>query len=96
MSLSGFTLPPMENEPVLGYLPGSPERKSLQDELKRQSQEVVEIPCIINGEEVWTGNIVEQVMPHKHAHVIARVHLCLLYTSPSPRDVEESRMPSSA
>ena len=24
------------------------------------------------------------------------VHPCLLYTSPSPRDVEESRMPSSA
>ena len=24
------------------------------------------------------------------------VHGCLLYTSPSPRDVEESRMPSSA
>ena len=24
------------------------------------------------------------------------VHVCLLYTSPSPRDVEESRMPSSA
>ena len=24
------------------------------------------------------------------------VHSCLLYTSPSPRDVEESRMPSSA
>ena len=26
----------------------------------------------------------------------ARLHACLLYTSPSPRDVEESRMPSSA
>ena len=25
-----------------------------------------------------------------------RVYICLLYTSPSPRDVEESRMPSSA
>ena len=24
------------------------------------------------------------------------IHGCLLYTSPSPRDVEESRMPSSA
>ena len=24
------------------------------------------------------------------------VRICLLYTSPSPRDVEESRMPSSA
>ena len=28
--------------------------------------------------------------------VIAEVKNCLLYTSPSPRDVEESRMPSSA
>ena len=25
-----------------------------------------------------------------------KAHYCLLYTSPSPRDVEESRMPSSA
>jgi len=25
-----------------------------------------------------------------------RLYFCLLYTSPSPRDVEESRMPSSA
>ena len=25
-----------------------------------------------------------------------KVYICLLYTSPSPRDVEESRMPSSA
>ena len=24
------------------------------------------------------------------------IQICLLYTSPSPRDVEESRMPSSA
>ena len=29
-------------------------------------------------------------------HMTVRVHGCLLYTSPSPRDVEESRMPSSA
>ena len=26
----------------------------------------------------------------------AQYRICLLYTSPSPRDVEESRMPSSA
>ena len=30
------------------------------------------------------------------ATFIIRVQGCLLYTSPSPRDVEESRMPSSA
>ena len=28
--------------------------------------------------------------------VIMMIGVCLLYTSPSPRDVEESRMPSSA
>ena len=30
------------------------------------------------------------------AITVAKVNICLLYTSPSPRDVEESRMPSSA
>jgi 1-pyrroline-5-carboxylate dehydrogenase len=63
------------NEPVLGYLKGSKERATLEQELDRQSSEILEIPCIINGEEVWTNNVVEQVMPHNHGHVLARVHL---------------------
>ena len=32
----------------------------------------------------------------KLGHKVAKLRDCLLYTSPSPRDVEESRMPSSA
>ena len=32
----------------------------------------------------------------KAVHVKSKRPTCLLYTSPSPRDVEESRMPSSA
>jgi 1-pyrroline-5-carboxylate dehydrogenase len=63
------------NEPISGFLPGSKERESLQAELSRQSNEVLKIPCIINGKEVWTGNTVNQVMPHDHSHVIAEVHL---------------------
>ena len=31
-----------------------------------------------------------------HKAILAQDTACLLYTSPSPRDVEESRMPSSA
>ena len=58
-----------------GYVRGSPERAELEAELARQMAEVLEIPCIINGEEVWTNNVVEQVMPHNHGHVLARVHL---------------------
>ena len=52
-------------------------------------------------------NLLGIVLTHAHEdHIGAIAHLwpqmsnctniCLLYTSPSPRDVEESRMPSSA
>ena len=34
-----------------------------------------------------------ETLPEYYTHLL---YLCLLYTSPSPRDVEESRMPSSA
>jgi 1-pyrroline-5-carboxylate dehydrogenase len=37
--------------------------------------EVVEIPCIINGEKVFTGNTMTQVIPHRHGHVVANVHI---------------------
>ena len=70
-----FQPPTPHNEPVKGYVKGSNERAELEAELARQMGEVIEIPCIINGEEVWTNNVVEQVMPHNHGHVLARVHL---------------------
>ena len=35
-------------------------------------------------------------IPYETLNEMNRVKPCLLYTSPSPRDVEESRMPSSA
>ena len=62
------------NEPILGYEPGSSERTTLQAELDRQMSDCPDIPCIINGKKVYTGNIVHQVIPHKHGHVIAGVH----------------------
>ena len=34
-------------------------------------------------------------LEHKDGMGHAHLYICLLYTSPSPRDVEESRMPSS-
>ena len=39
---------------------------------------------------------VTDVITSKHDVNTIYVSFCLLYTSPSPRDVEESRMPSSA
>ena len=64
-----------DNEPILGYEPGSAEKEALLEEMNRQMEEIIEIPCIINGEKIYTGNTVKQVVPHNHRHVIAKVHI---------------------
>ncbi|HOO43344.1 MAG TPA: L-glutamate gamma-semialdehyde dehydrogenase, partial [Bacteroidales bacterium] len=71
-AIYNFPLP--QNEPILGYLQGSPERLLLDKELERQSGTVVEIPLIIGGREVRTGNLGEIRMPHDHSKVIAKYH----------------------
>ena len=43
-----------------------------------------------------TENISVEHRKVKTASFDVKNRVCLLYTSPSPRDVEESRMPSSA
>jgi 1-pyrroline-5-carboxylate dehydrogenase len=68
------TVPQPVNEPVLSYAPGSPEREELKAELELQSRTVVDIPLVIGGEEVRTGDTFEVVMPHAHEHVLARAH----------------------
>ena len=64
-----------DNEPILGYEPGSAEKEALLEEMNRQMEEIIEIPCIINGEKIYTGNTVKQVIPHNHRHIIAKVHI---------------------
>jgi 1-pyrroline-5-carboxylate dehydrogenase len=66
-------MPPV-NEPVRTYAPGSPERASLQLRLEQMKREQPEIPCIIGGKDVTTGNLKPAVMPHDKEHVLANVH----------------------
>src|ERR687892_1927065 len=70
-----FRVPPPVNEPVRDYAPGSPERASLQIRLEQMKGERAEIPCVIGGEDVTTGNLREAVMPHDKDHVLADVHM---------------------
>ncbi len=69
-----FSLAVPGNEPIHSYAPGSPERDALKQELGRQTNQEIEIPLIIGGQEVRTGNTGRVVMPHEHAHVLARYH----------------------
>jgi len=74
MTHGTFRVPAPHNEPVRGYAAGSPERHSLEARLDEMADEVVEIPLIIDGVEVRTGDFDEVVMPHLHGHSLARVH----------------------
>lgn len=64
-----------KNEPVLSYRPGSPERKLLEEELKIQKNQVIDIPLIIGGKEIRTGKTGKIVMPSDHHHVLATYHM---------------------
>ncbi|MCF8373601.1 MAG: L-glutamate gamma-semialdehyde dehydrogenase [Bacteroidales bacterium] len=69
-----FNFKEPKNEPMQTYLKGSKERESLVKEIERQSNIVVEIPLIIGGREVYTGNTGTVVMPHNHKHILAKYH----------------------
>ncbi len=74
MNNSIITFPSPANEPVKSYLAGSPERVALEKELERQSNIVVDIPIIIGGKEIRTGNTGKVTCPHDHKHVLATYH----------------------
>src|SRR6266581_3742769 len=75
---SGFNgnrrVPTPVNEVIRSYAPGSPERAALKDRLRSMSSEQIDIPLIIGGKEMRTGELADTVMPHNHRHLLARWH----------------------
>ncbi len=67
-------VPAPTNEPVLSYAPGSPERRSLIAKLDELASQRLEIPLIIGGRAVRTGNLGSCVLPHDHQHSLASFH----------------------
>jgi len=67
-------VPPPVNEPVKGFAPGSAEKAALKARLREMAGERVDIPVIIGGREIRTGNTAQAVMPHDHRHVLADWH----------------------
>jgi len=80
MSIPGFgfngirRVPPPVNETVKSYAPGSPEKAELKARLKAMAGERVQIPLVIGGKPVFSGNTTQAVMPHDHGHVLADWH----------------------
>ena len=63
-----------DNEPVLDYAPGSRERAELKAKLTEMLANPVEVPCLIGGREVTTGDLVEMRAPHDLGQVLGSYH----------------------
>src|SRR5215471_12476181 len=79
-----YRVPVPVNDPILSYAPGTAERKNLKAKLAAMSSEQIEIPLVIGGKEIRTGDTGTQVMPHRHGHVLATWHKA------GPREVEQA------
>jgi 1-pyrroline-5-carboxylate dehydrogenase len=67
-------IPTPVNEPIRSYAPGTGERASLKQRLAEMLRERIEIPVVVGGREIRTGQTIDQVCPHDHGHVLAVAH----------------------
>ncbi len=69
-----FRPPAPQNEPVKDYAPGSPEREELRLRLEQMRSDQIDIPLVIGGKEIRSGETFDTVMPHDRKHVLGTVH----------------------
>ncbi len=69
-----FNVPFPQNEPVFEYREGSKEKKELKAALKELSEKYTEVPVIIGGKEIKTGNTVEITAPFDHSIRLGKYH----------------------
>ena len=74
MSKGIFKVPVPINERVRNYAPGTHERATLKQEIERLRSQVLDIPMIIGGREVRTGNREPIHPPHDLKHLLGHYH----------------------
>jgi 1-pyrroline-5-carboxylate dehydrogenase len=64
-------VPPPANEPVRQYVPGSPERATLEAKVKELAGEQAELTMTVGGRQrLGGGDPIAVVQPHNHRHVL--------------------------
>ncbi len=74
MPNSKLLVPLPYNEPILSYKIGSREKKLIKEKIAEMKSKKIEIPLIIGGKEVKTGNMGECIIPHDHSHLLGTYH----------------------
>ena len=74
MSNAYFKVPAPVNEPIKAYAPGSPEKAELKAKIAELKAQTIDVPLIIGGEEIRTGDTAEMRIPHDHGHLLGVYH----------------------
>ncbi|MBI9072677.1 MAG: L-glutamate gamma-semialdehyde dehydrogenase [Melioribacteraceae bacterium] len=74
MTNAYFRVPEPVNEPIMAYTPGSPEKEELKRTIQEMKSTQIEVPIIINGEAVKTGNMADMRVPHDHQVLLGTYH----------------------
>ena len=69
------TTPPADNEPILSYAPGSPDRAKLKAELDRLLRGNFDIPLVIGGKDIRTGRTDSIIRPDERGTELGQYHL---------------------
>lgn len=69
-----FQIPYPENEPVLSYAPGTPEREELLATYNEMRSQTIDVPMYIGADEVSTDNKMRMAPPHEHAHTLGHFY----------------------
>jgi 1-pyrroline-5-carboxylate dehydrogenase len=71
-----ISVPPTPvNEEVRSYAPGSADRKEILETIRKMKEKRIEIPMIIGGKEIRTGELEEIRPPHDHRNILATYHM---------------------
>lgn len=74
MANAKFNLNLPANETIKSYRPGTAERRLIKAKLSELRNQQREIPLIIGGKEIKTGNTGKCILPHDHGTVIGIYH----------------------
>lgn len=96
MSNAFFNLPPLSNEPVYSYGPGSPEKAALKSMIADLKASAPDFPMHIGGQKITTSQRVRIHPPHEIKHTLghffkassAEVHLAIEAAAKAKRDWE--------
>ena len=69
-----FKVPPVVNEPVYSYTPGSPEKAALKAAIAEMKSAPIDVPMTVGGQKIVAGEKIAIRPPHETSHILGHYY----------------------